>query len=380
MSIECEFCHVIVQRASCLETHQSTTRKCLLIQKQLGLIPLEKLYECEYCTKKQTTKNNHMKHISKCKVKLLKENEHAQKKLSDSKVLTQSIEDKLEELASEFRNYKQENEYKTLLKEKTFENEIAELKKQIRELTKGSVKNIKNTNSNSHNKTNNSHNTTHITIQTVMTPERVEEFFKEHYKLDTLLEGQKGLARFVNDGFLKTDDNSTLYHCTDRSRNKFVMKQEDGSLKEDPNCEQLVHLTKPGLEHVSDLYETSLFESLPDEIKESDIHNSYRTISEMGSDRGEFKNELSKIISTEKKSDDIWERMKSKIMDEEKVTKEEMIPIPKPDICGISRGKLHVYKERYKKDGTVKYPPLFKEKIKQGDISFQKEYLEFLVE
>ena len=74
--------------------------------------------------------------------------------------------------------------------------------------------------------------------------------------------------------------------------------------------------------------------------------------------------------------------MKSKITQEEKLPKigimEENIPIPRTDIGGISRGKLSVYRDRYRKDGTIKYPRLFQDKLKEGDTSFQVEYLEFL--
>ena len=44
----------------------------------------------------------------------------------------------------------------------------------------------------------------------------------------------------------------------------------------------------------------------------------------------------------------------------------------------MSRGKLSVYRDRYKKDGTIKYPKQLQEKINMGDTSFQKEYLDFL--
>ena len=72
--------------------------------------------------------------------------------------------------------------------------------------------------------------------------------------------------------------------------------------------------------------------------------------------------------------------MKSKIECPETITQENIIYIPKPDIGGMSRGKLSVYRDRYKKDGTIKYPKQLQEKINMGDTSFQKEYLDFLKE
>jgi hypothetical protein len=393
MSIECEFCHVMIKKYY-KSIHQTSTLKCLAIQKSLGHTITPQLFTCKHCNKTQTTKDNNIKHEKICKVKLRTEKEVVQKKLSDTNQIVNNIkdtfDDRLEELASDFRTYKEESEYNIKIKEEQvrikedeLKKEISELKKQIKELQE--LKLTCKTTTNSKNKITNSHNTTNnnITIQTVMTPERVEEFFKKHYKLDTLLEGQKGLARFVTEGFLKSTADP-LYQCTDRSRQKFVMKQADGSIKEDTNCEHLVNLTKPGLDHVSDVYETSLFEKLPNDVKESDIHDSYRTISELGTDRVQFKNELSKIIPSEQSNlstdESIWERMKSKIECPETIIQENIIYIPKPDIGGMSRGKLSVYRDRYKKDGTIKYPKQLQEKINMGDSSFQKEYLDFLQE
>lgn len=399
MSFECEFCHHTFKRAVYMTTHQSSTRRCLAIQKNLGhTSTVVKLLECNFCKKTHTTLYTHEKHLVKCKAKLKQENESATKKLVDtSKTITSiknTIEDRLDELSSDLRNYKEEIEYTNKIhkdkvknmeenhriKEEKFEKEISLLKKQIQDLMK--KPNIETGTSHSKNKTINSHNTTHITIQTIMTPEKVEEFFKKNYNLDTLLEGQKGLARFINDGFLKSAE-EPIYRCTDRARQKFVMKQEDGTHKEDTNCEQLVQLTKPGMEHVSDVYETSLFEKLPDDIKEIDIHNGYRNISDLGKDRDRFKNELSKIIPEEVRkpsNTDVWDKMKAKIQTIEPIIDSLENPIPKNDIGGISRGKLLIYRDRFRKDGTIKYPKSLQERLDSGDTSFQNDYLEFIYE
>jgi hypothetical protein len=105
---------------------------------------------------------------------------------------------------------------------------LQEQLKQPRSITKNKTKNITN------NITNNN-----LTIYEVMTPERVEDFFKKHYNLDTLMEGMSGLARFICDGFIRE---KASYHCTDRSRHKFIMKDEDGNSVEDTNCEELVSI------------------------------------------------------------------------------------------------------------------------------------------
>jgi hypothetical protein len=303
------------------------------------------------------------------------------------KKISESLEDKLEELASDFKNYKDETEFNLKVKDdklKQFENEIVLLKKQIEECSKPkkSVYN-KNSKNNNQNNTNSNNTTNNITIQNIMSPDKVEACFKKHYHLGNLIEGQKGLARFVTDAFLKSEESEDLvYLCIDRSRQKFGALQEDGSHKEDANCEQLVHLTKPGLDHVSDIYVTSLFEKLPEDIKESDIHDGYKNISDLGTNRTEFKNELSKIIPSESMTSDmsIWTRMKSKIQKEDEKQEPFQIPIKKPDIGGISRSKLSVYRDRFKKDGMIKYPPQWLDKLNQGDESFLSEYHDFLKE
>ena len=96
-----------------------------------------------------------------------------------------------------------------------------------------------------------------ITIYQIMSPEHVEDFFKKHYNLDTLLGGQKALARFVNDGFLKE---APVYLCGDRSRQKFYIVK-GGKRVEDPNCENLINLTAPGLHHVQDVYQEAMFDT-----------------------------------------------------------------------------------------------------------------------
>ena len=156
-------------------------------------------------------------------------------------------------------------------------------------------------------------------------------------------------------------------------------------MREDTNCDQLMNLTKPGLDHVTDVYETSS-DQLPEHVNESDLHDSYKTISDLNSDRTQFKSELSKIVPTEvtKRSvedNSVWDRMKATHEKYQvKTSVYDSIPIPRPDIGGMSRGKLMVFRDRYRKDGTIKYPRQLQEKLDAGDTSFQEEYLAYLKE
>jgi hypothetical protein len=56
---------------------------------------------------------------------------------------------------------------------------------------------------------------------------------------------------------------------------------------------------------------------------------------------------------------------------------EQMEVIKKPDIMGYSRGKLMVYRDRYRKDKTIKGPPSIMTQIETDEKS-RAEYIEFL--
>ena len=250
--MECSFCKKILSSSYTLRTHQKNTKTCIRIQESQGN-KVNPLFYCLYCNKNFSTKqksDNHMKNT--CPVKELKEQD-----LYVSKEHLDSLK-------------------------KEFEEELKMKDQKIKELeTKSTI-----TNTNIKNKF-----ITNITINEVMTPERVQEFFKKHYNLDTLLGGQKGLARFIADGFIS---DTGVYKCSDRSRQKFVMI-EDESSKEDPDCQHLFGLTGPGLPHIKDVYEDALF-SIPEDVTEVEIQDQYKSIATMDQDRSQFKNELSKII------------------------------------------------------------------------------------
>ena len=54
-------------------------------------------------------------------------------------------------------------------------------------------------------------------------------------------------------------------------------------------------------------------------------------------------------------------------------------PVRRPDILGVSPGKLMVYRDRYRKDGTIKGPALIMKRINESEED-RKEYVRFLSE
>jgi len=298
-----------------------------------------------------------------------------------SKLLLEQKEDELEEVSSFYRNEKEELEYE-------FKKTIQEKDKRIKELEQRLENKEKNP-SIVKNKNITNHITNNIlTIYEVMTPEHVEEFFKKHYKLDTLLEGIPGLARFICDGFIRQKSH---YVCRDRSRLKFIMKDENGNSVEDTNCEHLVSLTAPGMPHIKNVYENGLFSK--HDYTEEEIHMSYQPISNLDKDTTPFKSELGKIIPSEtnKVKNDDWKKIfvdmrnsyeKNRKCDELKKSKEPEIYIPNT-IGGLSLGVLQKYKEGYQKRKLnkgqldIKGPKSLIE-LCEKDEAIKKQYIDFI--
>lgn len=264
---ECVYCKKTYANPYILKNHLRTSKSCILKQEEDGISVEKKVFECMYCKKSLANKDNLKKHHVICKKK-----------------------DKTHEFAHELK--RKDEQIEEL--EREMQLKIKELEEKLKQQEKTPTK-IKTQNK-INNQTNNTIGTqNNITIYQVMTPEHVLDVFKKHYKLDTLLGGQKALARFVNEGFLK--ENATpIYTCGDRSRQKFYILHE-GKKVEDTNCEGLIELTSPGFLHVQDVYEEAMFNEADD--KEEEIHNTYQDIMNISSDHQEFNAELSRVVSTD---------------------------------------------------------------------------------
>jgi len=391
--MECSYCLKTFTTIYSLEYHKKTTKKCLAIQRG------EKITnDCEYCLKVLSSKRTLLYHYKTCKTKLEQDNK---KKVIQKQHEANEYEEKMETLASDFRNHKEEMEYELKrTKEQLQEHLHIELQKKDEEINKlreqlKAPRVTKKTKINMENNIENNIETNieqqnNITIYNIMSPEHVETFFNKHYNLDTLLGGQKALARFVNDGFLKEMD-VPLYLCGDRSRQKFYIVK-DGKKMEDPNCEEIIGLTSAGLPRVQEVFENALFSDLPEKVTEDDVQDNYQHIMNIEEQRTDFKSELSKIVSSDDtpvSKPNIKEMVRALKARSEKLgllerqpkkdskEVESIEPILRPNILGIPPGKLMVYRDRYRKDGMVKGPKDIMEKIKL-DPEAHKEYMTYL--
>ena len=275
--MECVYCKKTFQTKHSLSHHQRTVKSCLKIQNEQG-VTAPTLFKCSYCNKNITSKNNLDYHLNICKMKL--------------KQITIDVQNNIE---SHLRTQKEEYEYELTLKDNKIKELEERLKKTEEKINHVPINKSKNkTKTVNDHSTNNTNITNNYTIYEVMTPERVEEYFKKHYNMDTLLGGQKALARLVADGFIIEKD---TYHCADRSRQKFTLVDNEGKSVEDPDCRRVIQLTASGMPHIKDVYQDSLFsKEATDERVENDLHHNYNSISKLDQEPTQFKNELSKVV------------------------------------------------------------------------------------
>jgi hypothetical protein len=315
--MECVYCKKTYSNKYNLQSHQKTTKECIALQKQLGKVVKEINFPCAYCKQVLTTKSRLDYHLRCCKIK--KEGGAPRENTQDL-IVVQNHENNQPLKVLQNRDNTQdliavaprENaQALTVVQNRENDTDIEELKKAL--MSKDDeIKTLRMqletmTHHTTHIETQlieTQNNTTNITIFEVMTPDHVLDVFKKHYKLDTLLGGQKALARFVNDGFLK-DHSQPVYMCGDRSRHKFYIVK-GGKRVEDPNCENLINLTAPGLPHVQDVYEEAMFDT-PEE-KVTDIHSTYQNIINMSDDHTDFNNELSRVLDSDSPKDE-WRRI-----------------------------------------------------------------------
>ncbi len=223
--MKCDFCNKEFKSTSSLNYHQKTAKYCLDIQgKEIG-----KEYKCEYCEKIFSTKQNLNYHNDVCK---------------ESK--EQEIE-KYKEYKNLYNNMKTENQTnKILLSErdstiKSLEKQISELKEMLDKANQTIAeiaKQPKNTTNNTNIKTQNNNNIQNIltdykTYEEYTSKERILSLVKDNNIEEYFWKGQRGVAEFVYERIVKTDDGKMIICCTDPSRSRFKYKNESNGICED---------------------------------------------------------------------------------------------------------------------------------------------------
>ena len=71
-------------------------------------------------------------------------------------------------------------------------------------------------------------------------------FHIHDFNINYAINGQKGIARFIKDKFLKDDNGNLLYICTDPSRQIFKYKDSTGEVKKDVEAKKLTNYILEG--------------------------------------------------------------------------------------------------------------------------------------
>ena len=257
-SIICEFCNNKFKTISNLNNHKKRTKYCIELQKQKNSEVTNYLIDCEYCLK---SFSSHLlkRHLETCKFKkeniisVLEEKNkffEERNKFLEEKYNTQNK--LIEELKEELKNKNEliefikakissEIDIKNSLKEEIAglkaKNEIYEVEhKCILDIAK-QPKNITNTS----NKI--------LSIQTTLNLndlDYIKNALENNYKVDYILDGQKGLAEFTVENILKDENGKLKYICTDPSRQIFKYKDESGDIQKDIEAKKLTNYLVDG--------------------------------------------------------------------------------------------------------------------------------------
>ncbi len=198
---ECSFCLKQFSTKGTLNIHQNTAKYCLKKQGRVSNI------QCLHCNKKFGSKQRLDDHLKSCK-EYIEDIKHGYNKYKE---LIDSHEKEKKDLKESYE--KQIKDLRDMLDKAN--NTIAEIAKQPKSTNNTNIKTQNNT-SNIQNILSDykayEENTSRERILSLANDEDIEEYFWK---------GQRGVAEFVYDRIVKTDDGKMIICCTDPTRSRF---------------------------------------------------------------------------------------------------------------------------------------------------------------
>ena len=189
--MDCQYCKKTFSSKSSLNNHQKTAKYCLKLQdSNMEIVN----FKCEYCDKYFTIKQHLSNHLLACK-------EKKDKELQEKDIL-------IAELRVELRTYKDDHEF------------IKRMAEKPKTVTNNNTLNI----------------TTSIDFNDL---DKVKNVIENKLDIKDVIDGQKGLARFVKNNLLTDDNGSLNYKCSDSSRCMFKYKDISGEIKKDLEAKKL---------------------------------------------------------------------------------------------------------------------------------------------
>ena len=282
----CEHCNTIFKTAAALNNHKNKAKYCLVIQGKIE--PLEEILKCNICEKKLSTKQNLKAHKKKCigkkdqfkcefcnkilstkrnleshliccsekKDTVLKElKEKELKELNELKEIIKLKDNEIKELLklNEMKNKELIEKDKTIIKVNTIlekqderiekqDEQIKDLQNRLDKLANKAIDRpttvVSNTTTN-----NNLNIMSSIDFNDL---ENIKYLIENKLNVNHVVDGQKGIAQFLVDSFLKDEEGNLKYKCTDSSRNIFKYKNSEGEINKDIEAKKLISLIVDG--------------------------------------------------------------------------------------------------------------------------------------
>jgi hypothetical protein len=206
MSFICEFCEAELSTKYTLKTHQTRTKSCLKIQKELGItIEHTNKFQCPNCHKEYTSKQNLSEHS--CRIST-----------AQTKEQITTLEHKLEsktEIMKELLNEKDETI--KLLREM-----VSDAQEKL--ATKPTIvnNNIKNTQNNAINLIN--------TPLVIYNGKEIREILDKNFTKKVYDNGFDGNVKFIVDNFFHDKDGNLFVVATDVNRGRFQHLTDDNQI------------------------------------------------------------------------------------------------------------------------------------------------------
>jgi len=287
---KCEYCEKLFSTKSNLTNHHKTAKYCIDKRKNAEIDE----YKC-CCEKIFTSKKNFDRHKKICNIQdVIQPYKDENIKLQNENIKLQNENIKLQN-----ENIKFENQNKIYLRQlDNKDKQINELQDKLASIALAGVS--KSTTTNNINNINNK--ILNISPLDLNDIEKLKSILESKFDSNYILDGQKGLAHFAKDHFLKDDDGNLNYVCTDPSRQTFKYKDELGDIQKDVKAKKLTKiLIDAGLKEKNNTISNDWWTSDEGKInndrfttlqpKASEIHS----ISEV--DNTLFVNELSAITT-----------------------------------------------------------------------------------
>ena len=213
---KCQYCEKLFSTISNLNTHQKTAKYCINIRNNVII----EEYKC-YCEKKFNCKKNYTRHKKSCNFYDIV-NPYIEENI---KLNNQNIE-YLKQLENKDKEYLKQLENK--------DRHIKQLELQLANIALAGVTKVSTINN-----INNSNKILNIGCLDLNSSDKIKTILDDKFDHNYIIDGQKGVAQFVVDHYLKDDDGKLKYVCTDPSRQIFKYKDDLGDIQKDVKAKKL---------------------------------------------------------------------------------------------------------------------------------------------